>query len=212
MAQYLLVPLDIPKIQIDRRKLIDFFDTNKEIARNDFLKAIDFPWYILHLRIQGETPKAGEIPGSRWSNSARNEFQELISLIETLPFQHIERVYILEQLKDVIPHQDVSREEDPSLGPSTFRFPLINDTPETTFYILRGSKKTGDLSTEEIYPVLPPDTQWFGMNNYLASHGSHLPQGDSRKLMLCIWGKVQREQWLDLLSKSIKKYRNYCVI
>ncbi|MGE3756867.1 MAG: hypothetical protein AB7H97_03880, partial [Pseudobdellovibrionaceae bacterium] len=71
MAQYLLVPLDIPKIQIDRRKLIDFFDTNKEIARNDFLKAIDFPWYILHLRIQGETPKAGEIPGSRWSNSAR---------------------------------------------------------------------------------------------------------------------------------------------
>src|SRR5690606_2122421 len=155
------------------------------------------------------TPRSGEIPGSNWTDVSRNEFPELLRLIEGFPFQHIERVYILEPLKEVIPHQDISREEDPSLGPSTFRFPLINDSPESTFYLLRGSKKAGTLDSQEIYPVLPDATQWFGMNNYLASHGSHLPKGDSRKLMLCIWGKVKREPWLELLSRSVNKYKEY---
>lgn len=205
IENYIFVPLDIPNFNIDINEFLNFFDSKKALIKTDIndLKNIELPWNIYYLRNNDLKPIDNEIPGSGWHDDIRQKFHNFIDVVETLPFESIQRVYVLEQFKEVNPHQDVSRELDPKLGPSTFRYSLLNDEPTTTFYLL---KENGDI----IFPKLPKDTRWFGMNNYKAKHGSYLPT--KRKLMFCIWGKVHEGKFLELLTKSIKKYQDYCIL
>ncbi len=71
----------------------------------------------------------------------RENFPQFVKQIEGFPFQKIDRIYILEQVKEVKAHQDVSREDDLNLGPSTFRCPIVNDAPDRTFYLMKGSRR-----------------------------------------------------------------------
>jgi len=206
-TDYIYVPLDIAKFAFDRDQLLDFFERRKTIPQYSFLKEIDEPWYALEARTKDFARAATEIAGSGWDPEFKSIFPQIVSTVESLPFEHVERVYFLEQRKEVKAHRDVSKEEDSLLGPSTFRCPIINDEPDRTFYLT-------SLENPEriIFPKLPAETQWFGMNNYNARHGSFMPSAGAKKLMLCVWGRVNREAWLQLLERSVSLYSQHCLM
>jgi len=204
-TDYIFTPLDIPKFNFDKDHLLDFFEQNKSVPNYDYLQKIENPWFVYEARRKEFASIPEEINGSGWDPSFKETFPQIVKTIEGLPFQYIERVYFLQQKIEVQAHRDVSREKDESLGPSTFRCPIINEQPESTFYL-------SPLSNEEFkfFPKMPLETQWFGMNNYNAKHGSFLPTGDAKKLMLCVWGQVEPQAWFSLLERSINKYEEYC--
>lgn len=205
-VDYVFVPLEIPKFEFNPDLLFTFFERHKSIPQYDFLKEIDDPWFAYEARAKDHPARAAEIPGSGWDTEFREAFPQIVATVEKFPFQQIERVYFLQQRKEVRAHRDVSKEDNSLLGPSTFRCPIINDEPEKTFYL-------EPISQEKkcIFPKMPPDTQWFGMNNYSARHGSFMPSPTAKKLMFCVWGKLEHTSWFNLLERSIKRYPKYCI-
>ena len=202
----MFVPLAIPKFAFDREELLNFFETHKSLPNYSFLKEIDEPWFAYEARAQHFSSKSSHVKGSGWDPEFCSAFPQIVDTVERLPFQGIDRVYFLQQRKEVRAHRDVSKEDDPLLGPSTFRCPIINDEPESTFYL-----SPLDRPEETIFPQLPSETQWFGMNNYNARHGSLMPSPGAQKLMLCIWGRVNRKSWWQLLERSVETYPEHCL-
>ena len=210
LKEYIFTPLELPTIKFNRSDLLSWFDLKKAAVDDDryeFVKQIETPWHVVQIRPDWLTPNTDEIPGSGWDPDFVERFPHFKTIIETLPFDKIIRVYILEQHKEVRPHRDVSKEKDDTLGPSTFRCPIVFDEPKSTFYFLKDS----DPSTE-IYPSFPDDhNHWFCMNNYNAKHGSHMPTNNNRKLMLCIWGEVNKDRFIKFITQNIEQYKNYCI-
>ncbi len=194
------VPLDLAPLQFDRDELLTWYDAKKTRGMEEYVAAIGYPWNVVWLLEPDKQPDLLDSP-------IRNMYQALAAL----PHKTIKRVYILEQLIEVPHHSDVSREDDPNLGPSTYRNMLINDAPNSTFYYLRGNQSKGTLEPEPVYPKYPEDTKWFVHNNYTARHGSFMPPEGARKLILCIWGGVDPTLHTDLLQRSVLKYAEHVI-
>ncbi|MFA5489571.1 MAG: hypothetical protein WC284_10175 [Candidimonas sp.] len=205
LSDIVYTPLDLPKLIVDRDVICNYYDERKTVADNDFLEKVNYPWWVVHIRPDWIKPKKNEIHGSGWDEDFRTLFPNVVDVVESLPFSFINRVYLLEQLKEVPPHKDISKETDPTLGPSTFRCPIVHEDPENTFYFIR------DGHDEELYPRLPDETNWFSMSNYTAKHGSHIPSQGKRKLMMCVWGKVDVEKYKNLINRSVNRYSEYVI-
>lgn len=196
----IFVPLDLPKIEFDRATLEQWYDSNKTRGMEEYVASIGYPWNVVWLR--------DEDRGLEWHVNIEEIFPNLMTTMALLPHMIFRKVYILEQVIDVAPHRDVSREDDLGLGPSTYRSMLINDDPET-FYYYKGTEK-GPTDTP-IFPKFPEERMWFCHNNYTSRHGAFLPKPPNRKLIFCVWGHVQRKAHEDLIARSYEKYKEWAI-
>lgn len=200
---YYFIPLDVPILEYNRDKILLFFDKNKHRMIDPISEPLNNPWNILWL----------------WKRNAvifedfvSELFPNIFNVIGSLPHDYINNIALLEQVIDVKPHCDVSKEIDVELGPSSYRCMLINDEPEHTFYFREGVRWQNTLQDTEIYPKLPKSTNCFAINNYITMHGSHMPiSSKSRKIMLTIWGNVHPMKHYNLLNRSVKKYKDLCL-
>ena len=197
---YFFIPLDIPKLEFDRDKLLEFYDENKYRLTDPVCEPLGNPWNILWLWDRGEII---------FNEKVEKLFHNLYFVFGQLPHYYINNVALLEQVSEVKAHCDVSKEIDVTLGPSSYRCMLINDEPKKTFYFKRGVRWDGTLQNEEIYPTLPKETNFFAINNHNAMHGSHMPT--QRKIILTVWGKVRELKHRNLLARSVEKYKEYCL-
>ena len=62
-----------------------------------------------------------------------------------------------------------------------------------------------------VFPQLPPETDWFVINNHIGYHGSLLLPPKFKKITMFFAGKINEEKHLELLKRSIEKYKNYVV-
>ncbi|NJO60965.1 MAG: hypothetical protein HC836_22725 [Richelia sp. RM2_1_2] len=200
---YYFVPLDVPKLLYNRSALLTFFDNNKYRVDDPVSKPLDDPWNIVWLWRRGS---------NNFESFVETLFPNLIEIFNCLPHYYINNVALLEQVIEVKPHCDVSKENSIDLGPSSYRCMLINDEPNSTFYFKEGVRWQGNLRDTEIFPTMPCDTNFFAINNHITMHGSHtLTKSTSRKIMLTVWGNVDITKHIALLDKSIKKYKEYCL-
>lgn len=197
---YFFVPLDVPKLEFDRNELLEFYDTNKVHLIDPVSEPLGNPWNIVWLWDRGEII---------FNDKVSRLFPNLFEVFGVLPHNYINNIALLEQVAEVKPHCDVSKEIDVELGPSSYRCMLVNDEPTKTFYFKRGVRWEGTLQDKEIYPTLPKDTNFFAINNYNAMHGSHMPT--QRKIMLTIWGQVSPMRHYTLLQRSEKRFQEYCL-
>jgi hypothetical protein len=88
-----------------------------------------------------------------------------------------------------------------------------------TFYVLPDSTNPDivqyDARPREelnpVFPILPDTTDWFVLNNHLGYHGSFLAPAKYRKITMFIAGKLDPIKHLELLNRSIEKYKDYIV-
>ncbi len=196
----IFLPLEIPPLEFNRRSLETWYDANKTRGMEEYVAKIGYPWNVVWLR--------DEDKGIEWREDIETIFPNFYNCLSYLPHQIFRKVYILEQVIDVEPHRDVSREDDESLGPSTYRAMLINDDPET-FYYLRGPNKDDDMTRH--YPTFPRPGMWFVHNNYNSRHGARMPVLPNRKLIFCVWGNVERAPHEKLVEISYEKYQEYAL-
>lgn len=197
---YYFIPLDIPRLEFDRERLLDFYDEKKIRLIDPVSEPLGNPWNIVWLWDRGDTIFQKEISAL---------FVNLYEVFNHLPHKYINNIALIEQVLEVKAHSDVSKETDTTLGPSSYRCMLINDEPNKTFYFREGIRWEGTLQDKEIYPTMPKTTNFFAINNYNAMHGSHMPT--KRKILLTVWGKVDQSKHYDLLQRSVKKYEEFCL-
>jgi hypothetical protein len=195
------VPLNLPPLDFDREEFLTWFDQKKARGMEEYVASIGYPWNVVWLLSPEHQPEL----------LLDTPIRNLLLALKALPHRTIRRVYLLEQLVEVPHHADISREDDPSLGPSTYRNMMINDAPESTFYYLRGNRSEGTVEPEPIFPRLPEGTRWFAHNNYKSRHGSFMPPEGARKVIFCVWGEVDPLQHNVLLQQSVLQYPEYVI-
>jgi hypothetical protein len=200
---YIFVPLDVPKLEFDRNRLLNFYDSKKVRITEGLAAPLNFPWNIVFLWERGATT---------WNEYALDYFPNLLEVFDQLPHLSIDNVALLEQLMEVKVHCDVSKEPYPDLGPASYRCMLINDEPSNTFYFRKGVRWEDNLGDSFMFPYWPETSNFFAMNNYNSMHGSFmLRRPESRKIMLTVWGRVDREKHFKLIARSIEKYNTYVI-
>lgn len=197
LKELVYIPVDLPTLEFDRAKLEQWYDANKTRGIEQYVAAIGYPWNVVWLR--------DEDKGIDWRSDLEEVFPGFHENLKNLPHIILRKVYILEQVIDVEPHRDVSREDDPDLGPSTYRAMLINDNPDTLYYM------KVDGPSEKKFPRFPKPGMWFTHNNYNARHGAIMPKSPDRKLILCVWGNVRRTDHEDLIRRSYGLYKDYSI-
>lgn len=197
----IFLPLDLPKLEFNREILLTWYDRNKTRGYEEYVKSIGYPWNVIWLR---DLDKNLE-----WRDDLDQVFPNLQQVLAHLPHETIRKMYVLEQVIDVEPHRDVSREDDPELGPSTYRAMLINDYSKTLYY-LRGAET--DPGESPLYPKFPEPGMWFVHNNFSSRHGAKMPPAGARKLILCVWGRVDKQKHIELVGRSYTHYGNWGLV
>lgn len=199
------LPLDIPKLNLDRDKVLKYFDERKTIHQNIW------KWVVIK-SFNGEIDK---------------NFTELFLFLENylrmLPFVDFKNklhIDIREQIVTVKPHHDpvTKTYSDDTYGPAAYKNMIIRDCLET-FYVLPSSTNPDVVHYDHrpkeklnpVFPKLPDDTDWFAVNNYGGCHGSFLAPKHLRKIIMFFSGPIDYKKHMELLEKSTKKYSEYLI-
>ncbi len=184
------LPVAVPRLEFDPIQLCEWYDQNKTRGYEEYVKSIGYPWNVIWLRDldKGLVERADTL----------SMFPNFYQCLQTLPHVTIRKMYILEQVIDVEPHRDISREDDPSLGPSTYRCMLLGQ-PKSLYYLRGAEVEPGE---SPLYPKFDIPGEWFVHNNHNSRHGAIKPPDGQRKLILCVWGVVDRDKHFELLARS----------
>lgn len=195
----LFLPLDVPKIEIDKEVLIRYFDKYSVRTTKPYFKYLDYPWKIA-------LQKDATIQGSDESNWIPfiGALGNIKTVIDSLPFESIEMVYMFEQIIDVKHHIDYTKDPDYTTEPSSYRFTLLHEYNKS-FYVC--DKDDGN----RIFTSLPLETNCWVIRSRDHYHGAIKPPIGYRKITLGISGKVNKEEHINLLKKSFNKYNKFAI-
>lgn len=198
------LPLDLPYAHCDSFEIKKFMDLKGKRTDYDWTKKINDPWNHIVVRIPGKNDFTNEIPGSYWRPDFKKKFPDIIKVVEMMPYQKINYVYLLEQIIEVNPHFDVaSKNPLEDQEPATYRISLLMEDQET-FYICR-DQQCKTMS----FPMFPKDTNSWVFSNKNFMHGSKLSTKNLRKILLAIGGILDENKHNELLLKSYQKYHKY---
>jgi hypothetical protein len=148
------------------------------------------------------------------------DLDEKLRAIPLLDYDNGGHFDFREQFVNNKPHQDpIAKSLAPSnLGPTAYKNLVMRDMLET-FYVLPNSTNPDivqyDARSREklnpVFPILPDTTDWFILNNHLGYHGSFLAPKEYRKITMFIAGKLDSTKHLELLNRSIEKYKDYII-
>jgi len=204
MNNIILLPIDLPKLELNRGKVLEYFDARKERHQ-------DWNWVNFKKTNQPIDPALLEI------------FPDLDEKLREIPFLDYDNnghFDFREQFVNNKPHQDPIAKivAGNNLGPTAYKNLVMRDVLET-FYVLPNSTNPDivqyDARSREklnpVFPILPDTTDWFVLNNHLGYHGSFLAPKEYRKITMFIAGKLDSTKHLELLNRSIEKYKDYII-
>lgn len=198
------LPLDLPYASCDPKAIKAFIDTRGKRTDYSWTKQVNDPWRHVVVRVPEIAPDLNEIPGSGWRPDFKKRFPNVVKVVEMMPYNRIDYVYILEQIIEVKPHLDVaSKNPLENQEPATYRITLLMED-DKTFYICN------DTECNEItYPTFPKETNSWVFSNKNFMHGSKLSSTSARKVLLAVGGELNLEKHIELLNQSYTKYSMY---
>jgi hypothetical protein len=180
----------------DIEKLLEWHDNNKKTLINQGSLGLKKPWVHTKIRDTELLKKSvfidNKIPGSAWNKDFIENFSNLVEIFDQLPFTFIEKIIILETIKDCEPHIDASSKhyQDNSLEPCNYRMLLRKLKPTKGFYLQGLEKKdfgiTPQKNVKTSFPkqyFSPTIGKWWVLNNWCCQHGSDWIDGDSKTLI-----------------------------
>ena len=138
-----------------------------------------------------------------WNEYFVNLYPNFVTIVETLPYEKLIRIYFFKQIKELTPHKDFVTGLDTGY-PSAIRYWVINEELDRTFYFIHNDKK--------IFPKYPEDTKWWIMNSTFVQHGSHMPENSKEKIIMGVYGIPDEKSMKTLIKKSENKYNEYMVM
>jgi len=228
-GKYLLLPFAIPIIQpksMDR--FLEFFFTKSKDAvkiKADMLsdEATKRSWSP-YRQITSVSGKHSDIWSDNQQPEIYTQFPELFEQIhEYMPF--IDRPdfkwFMWSANKDVPAHRDYGSQIDAPVG---IRIMLYDDNPVQSLSLKVDPIDKPDYKSD-YYPIVYPkeETNTFAWNNLRQKHASFYTKGHRKILMIVSAKEVSRivstkenkkrlNQYVDLLDRSISKYKDYAVI
>lgn len=204
MNHIILLPIDLPKLELNRDKTLEYFDARKERHQ-------DWNWVNFKKSNQPIDPALLEL---------FPDLDKKLRAIPLLDYDNGGHFDFREQFLNNKPHQDPIAKSlaGDNLGPTAYKNLVMRDVLET-FYVLPNSTNPDivqyDARSREklnpVFPVLPDTTDWFVLNNHLGYHGAFLAPKKYRKITMFIAGKLDPIKHLELLNRSIKKYKDYII-
>lgn len=230
----LYLPLDIPKLGLDREKILEYFFERRTIHQQ-------WAWVEFKKMEQDVDPDLLKIcPG----------LSEILRLFPFKDYLNELHVDFRQQLVEIWPHHDpvTSTFGSAELGPTAYKNMTVRDKVET-FYLLPQSTNPDVFHYDKrplsehniVWPRLPEDSDWFAINNHVGFHGSTLnrtsPDDPSleeelksiikqdstseakrsykipsdMKLIMFFSGPLNVEKHLELIDRSVKKYEEYVI-
>lgn len=203
LTKIILMPIDLPKLSLDREKVLEYFDVRKTPHQ-------DWNWVNFKPVNKPIDPDLSKI------------FPNLNEQLQALPLLDYESTHFdfREQVFNNKPHQDpIARSlVDSNLGPTAYKNLVMRDMLET-FYVLPTSTNPTVQQYDRrprqllspVFPILPNDTDWFVLNNHVGYHGSFLAPPEYRKITMFIAGKLDEVKHLEIINRSIEKYKDYII-
>lgn len=211
MTGYINLP---PFSEATVEKLLEWHDSVKETLANPGAVALRQPWIASVIRdydsnLESPIKLNSGISGNPWNFDFVDKFPELISVFNSLPFDNIERIYLLENYKFCDSHNDQSKflYSENSIEPCNYRMTLRNSQTSKGFFVQPKPFKTwgtADAIKKQGFPVYywpGKPGYWWVLNNYCCQHGSDWKLGDN-KVILSIQGTPNEEKHLALLKDS----------
>lgn len=204
MNNILLLPIDLPKLELNRDKVLSYFDARKKRHQ-------DWNWVNFKKSNQPIDPELLEL------------FPDLDKKLRDIPLADYDNgghFDFREQIVNNKPHQDPATKAiaGVNLGPTAYKNLVMRDVLET-FYVLPNSTNPDIIQYDArpreelnpVFPIIPESTDWFVLNNHLGYHGSFLAPANYRKITLFISGKIDPDRHLSLINRSIEKYKDYII-
>jgi len=226
-GKYLLVPFDIPKIlPNDPNKFVEFFFTkgaNAVKIKTDMLSKAGSGQggKSPYVQITSVSEKHSDVWSDNPVPEIYTEFPEIFEQIhEYMPFitRKNFKWFMWSSNWNVPPHRDYGSQLD---CPAGIRIMLFDNNPEPT---LSMSVNPIDKEYNRKYPIiLPVDTNSFAWNNLRQKHESRYIRGH-RKILFIVsakeigfitsttYGKRTLNQYVDLLDRSVAKYKDHVVV
>ncbi len=185
------MPVDLPKLSLDRKKVLEYFDARKTRHQD---------WNWVNFKPFNES----------LDSDLSKIFPNLNEQLQALPLLDYTSSHFdfREQVVNNKPHQDPKARTlaDGNLGPTAYKNLVMRDMLET-FYVLPTSSEL----LSPVFPILPDDTDWFVLNNHVGYHGSFLAPPEYRKITMFIAGKLDAVKHLEIINRSIEKYKDYII-
>lgn len=209
-------PLDIKFSIPEVNDVIKWFDANR-IQEDDFwvFKDERHEWAIVACREQVQNWRSID-PYTKWIDSKfqmlpvtrlifapgfEKLFPELVTVIKKLPFKQIGVAGFLKQLSNIEPHIDTFDLTKPN-EPARYLIYITNHD-ENTFYM-------ETLSGQRLDIDIHPHYRAFAFNNVDFKHGAETPH--KTKILLSVVGILDHDKHDELISRSIRKFKDYVVI
>ena len=224
-GKYLYLPFDIPKIQPNNMAdFIRYYYHNSKVAlktKDDFADSAaeankSSPY--LTITSSGKHNTHASIWSGNDVEDIYNKFPELFEqMLEYFPF--IEgptfRWSMWSSNKDIPSHRDFGLHFD---SPIVLRVMLFDTNPKQSLSLTLDPLDKDINLTYDI--KLPPDSNSFTWNNLRQKHQSVYTSGHRKILMIVSPYEIEdmlkdskkRNQYIDLLDRSIAKYKDYTVI
>ena len=209
-------PLDLPRVDIDEElvsALIDYhnpghhdgiWDTLPLVGRvekqNDFSNAVEFEkaWEIRY-------SDKGEV---LYNELVKDKLKPIFDQLKLLPMQ-VTHAQLLRATKNVPKHHDMKHKKNTfindlpkdSYEPGGWKIQL-NKTNEKSFYVCKNWQSDPD------YIQIPKETNTFVINEKSFPHGSDYVED---KIIVSIFGLIQKKDADALIKKSLEKYSDYSI-
>jgi hypothetical protein len=221
------VPIDIDVQLPDEQQLIKFCQETKiEDIKDTNVNTIKFwdkvpvigrlesdkDWYdIDKMRtalFNRYTPNLG---ACRYANNIDKVFPEIPYMLNQLPFKELSMVTMLVQREPVATHIDSQVYDiitDPTeiaieMEPRRYNI-LMTKHHYKSFYV--SESKDG----EKIFPTITKETPCHAICESHHWHGAEYDGPD--KIMLCVFGILDREKHLKMISQNLEKYKDRAIV
>ena len=209
-GKYLAVPLDVPKFEFDDPEHFKDWYFKHAIRpvkqKGDYVADVTgiSPFYSIDL-IQ-------EI-GDDWNlnmqtENFKKEFPHIWQQFhEALPVKKILTLNLWSSVQTFSEHRDSAEMID---CPNSFRIPLYDENPESTLYVMDNPTMPYKVEETHFLPKLE-ETNTYMWNNLRCMHGSVKDENYLKILAVCV-AIVNVEDYIDVMSRSVEKYKDHCLV
>lgn len=192
------VPIDLPPFE--------FGDT----IYKTFSAEMNYGWWEA-VRLFAENPTFAAI--TEWSETAKKNYEPLMNyIVNFLPYDSFIHAKLMKAKVPAPPHLDFRfPEKHPEVYQMTQKY-----EPAAYRIVIHGSrrgklflcnKETSDPQNY-IFPELPMDTDVYAMPYTNQYHGTFF---EPDRLIVIVQGYLNPQKHLELLKKSLKRYKNYVI-
>lgn len=204
LTKILFLPIDLPKLSLDRQQVIEYFDQKKQRHQD---------WNWVNFKKHNE----------KIDKDLLNIFPYLEEFLRQLPYSDYDNNLHIDFREQIVynrPHQDpIARSlVDSSLGPTAYKNLVMRDRIDSFYVIPESSNQdvkqydSRPLSNfHHVFPEMPEDSDWFVLNNHIGFHGSKLLPLKYKKITMFFAGPIDETKHKNLIHRSIEKYKKYIV-